>query len=1446
MGRYKGIQGRTNRSSEIIDYDTYINNYQFTSDIRGAGVDIVIVDDGFDIMHYEYRDNIQLVDWNYLIDFPECTWDEWRSHDFTHSDLNNAIKDIFQQELDTAVSNGGFDPDPSFSPYFYGQLAYIQSTRTSAIETFNFDPMSFAQVDWRAIYADAFARELTRPDGSTYPGGMLHYLNLGGQAHGTSTLSNIVGDKCGLAKDSPVYIVSTTAYLSYRPTKGETYMDFATLLAQCKTRSGITRPTVKSMSMSFGGDPDIPIHKKTKDHHADPIIENAFTQSVKLPTPGPLGGEIDITISDKTAQFIQLLKDSNDYAHESQVRHAHVGYSGSLAYSEQLYSKVKENNELLDYIEKTWQYGMNYTVLRNGNQEDEKRYNIFSIPKTLDDQRHKPLYDEFYKNNGHTFRSAGNDGYVMNSIAHQEATIKAHAVDRVGGFATSRQWDTGSIINLYPRTPEQGITPSNGNIYAVFSDKSYEYLNSTDYTSSDNIISTKQVIHNSGSLSSHIDIGAEWPYTWRARPIWSNIPYDDTIWNKYGALKGGIPPTALNTNGLLIRVFESQEFYLILTGSAVSNVTNIQTPEHSLGEIEVMDMPYLGTASISIDDFIAYNETFTASFADNIQMIKHPSSGKFYIPGGYSSFTTLEPNTGYNLQTVPNESGVFNVHHPFVPVGPTTQSIKLTDQRQRIVTNVDLSLPPYDSLRLEHVLNNIYTSPDYDDRATTYIQNGFELIRSIQNTSTVYYDPNNAFKYLYITSSNGTYSCDLDIIKSDPAFPSNGEFITGSFITNNLPKLNNTNGTDIAQLDSTDFIFEDLQKLEQTDPKLTDYHYNGAYNIDYDLGYSSDHPTLGQGRSEHPILSNLHFTYKAAIENSGFITNTHTLTSLSESYNFIGLLLEPYDKNENIISGSPIVAIKEMLPDAHLAATSSEDISTFKAIAGVGGFSRFIPEQSTRPLSRLQTLLGENFIDVDFEFPFTPTYFSGSLNTAVGAQGVTPNVIGNLKYIFNEDTTGIGLYNELKNPAISPFVNFMFEDEPITDYMLHTLSQSVQDTGEDTLTHTLILLKESPSIGRNLRVSTRQYSPLKLSGYPTEMDCDPRANVSSATTLYPQRDRFQMHDISGSYHFPPTHLTSSLNTEYKSFYVSASSRDLEPSDCLANFTSRGGRCNVSAPGEQVMVAGVRNPSVRALRTSDYRDNDHGFATRQVTLLDYFDSSSVYSKLPFALASCSFDNMRTSEGELIPQLGWMTGSSPTASVNIALRECIMHSNTSAITYAAPDGSIHPYKHVNGTSFSCPLTAGVAALWLDLNPHLSQLELQQVLASSAYVNQLKDRSIYEAKTDTEINTINDFDKFLFGISQNIFGVSKFTRDIFFEMSDYEKRVSIAGTSLSYYEPIYNAKLRRYLYGYTDQYDSHAVYNTPNAIVHWPYSQTNRADIQGNFANLILSGSMTFNNG
>jgi len=1174
--RYNKLGTFASRSVELINYSDYVNNYEWTSDIQGDNVDIVIYDDGYDITHYEFRDNIQLVDWGYLVDNPTCTYEEWRAQDVTYDELNNTLKGYFQEILDDWASNDG--------------ISYGGSRVWSPAALHNF------------YWGSAYFQKLKR-DGKWRRLGI--YYNFGAGGHGTNTLSNIVGKTCGLAKKSPVYIIEH----NWAKSLGFSHMDLPALLAQCKTRSGISRPTVRSMSMTF-------THEQTRTSNV--VKVGAISESTQK--VGPLGGVINITIPEKIRHFCDLYRKQlppHTYNPNMVYPDGMLYFTGSLDYSEELINTIKSQNDTIDYVEQTFQLVPRRRVRRDYTTMNISRYRVITTDeafKTPDQQPHKELHDTFYNNNGYVIRSAGNSGELWTSYDDMLAVQERHRKEKPGGSVKTQQWDTGSVINIGASTLNSlsFLAESEGTIYGIQGTHHYNFYTSSLFASSGNTIEEKGVHgHLSGSNVSLQDIGLVHPYVWRVRPIFSNLAAD-AVWN---------------------------------------------------------------------------------------------SSGK-----SFESFST----------------------------------------------------------------------------------------------------GSQAFKNIFITGSDGYYTPDLNIIRNDTDFiAAGGTIVTGSVANGTLPSILDMR-IELPDEDDVDVDF---------DIKYDLYHHNGAYHVE-------QHQFGERLQDEHPSRTAILFYFQLMMSGDGFNLGL-PLTTPGQSFDglgkLVGLLWEPYDTDDNLIHDKPLAAKIPLRDDAW-----SKFLLIDKTNSDIFRLSGPITELQNYHIIGETPFHGGNHRFID-GFGYNTLYFSGSLNTNTAIDLTNYQTYNNnVNYIFNEDTDDV--YTKIKTFGPGSFFPLEFDDNPISEWYLNSRTD---------FDNYILLLKESPSIGRNLRAVTQSYSPIKLGGWPMQQDVDERSMLAASTAFTHQVDPFRPHVLSQSLHFPSTVLTSSYTPGYKHFQVNPTSSGttdfLKPEDVLAAHTCRGSRIAIGTPGRHVNVAGAWDSKLR-----------YG-----ATLLDHFNTSSVYYKLPFRLASCSFDNMRTSAGAPIPQLGFMTGSQPTSSDNWVLRECVDMSHYE--TYYVDDtGKVNGYKYNSGTSFACPLLAGLSALWLDLYPKLTHYELRDLLRATGYRGFLRDEPI--TGDTSKASTINDFDAWMFGathryphhITDITSGPGSFSGSELLQRQNIFEFGNVGVNPNAYNQYLSELVIRKHLTSRTTNYSLLNLFGTPNIIGRWPYSQTNRADIAGSFANLIFSGSITVNNG
>lgn len=101
--------GDINFASETTESSFFYGNYKdSTSDIDGTDVDYVCSDFGADPLNIEYLDKdgnsrFNMIDWLYLVENPDCTYEELRSHDITIEELDTVNKDICRLTVDEFV-----------------------------------------------------------------------------------------------------------------------------------------------------------------------------------------------------------------------------------------------------------------------------------------------------------------------------------------------------------------------------------------------------------------------------------------------------------------------------------------------------------------------------------------------------------------------------------------------------------------------------------------------------------------------------------------------------------------------------------------------------------------------------------------------------------------------------------------------------------------------------------------------------------------------------------------------------------------------------------------------------------------------------------------------------------------------------------------------------------------------------------------------------------------------------------------------------------------------------------------------------------------------------------------------------------------------------------------------------------------------------------------------
>jgi len=1493
---YKKIKDYIISTPEMISFQDYIDNYQYTSDITGANVDVCITDSSYDIMHYEFRDNIQLVDWGYLLNNPNCTFEEWRAQDVTYEELNSTIARYFQEILDDAVSQGGL-------------RAYHPEKKRMVTE---WSPFTLSNYNYKGTYSNKLKR-----DGLDLRLG--HYMTLQSvSSHGTNCLSNIVGKTTGLAKDAHIYLWGYKASSTYKHNKdlGIANITPAALLAQCKQRSGIRRPTIHSMSLGITGDPNLPARANMVTNlNVAPIIPSAVSQSS---TVQGTNGDIEITIPDVVKKFCEIAtrvtaSDANTLSGIDSSKNETEGtpivfeYSGSLRYDRET---LLEQNEIKDYIEKTFNLSSHLNYLQSLNtkfyddadfyneayvQTINLQYGVHPLPRTIDDQLDKDSYDVFYDHGGHSFRSAGNSHFNTDFLSNMEARKKYIDENFLGGFANTLAYESASLINTREYTLKEGLTPTNEPIIGVRSTSNYNYLDTLKN------LPSKGIIERSGSLTPHTAIGYKWPKVWRVKPVWSNIGlkdvWDDGTTSFISMSESTLPLIATSSEGyILFAPTTSSLPYMHIEGTAVENtrVDTFKYPPPTIdGTTAHQRLPMYSTASITLEELLTYNEQNNQDWIDGgydrnvIGQIKGVTGIGFpYLP---ATSLTLYPGRSYFIVLKESEDVPDTVSwiFPHTTTGIVTQSIALTERWQSFSTYVNVDLPPHNKPTLASLISSsLYNTSDPLLRSSDTKVN-IEYINETKGkdaTQRTTQDPEN-ITLLANSDENGIYTSSPERYTQHTSFPSNGVFITGSYINNTLPRLQgmvNTDIEDLSTLEDSDDQVEIIEGARFTDDlTIKSYHANDAYNIAFPFQCCRLHPAFSVFGS-HPDLYEINEIFDQLDSDSSNINTlvndtpekVSALKNIVDNYNYIGLLLHPYDDEEQIIDNEPLMFIHYYDSDAHLGILPDTEtefkLKNPEATSPLNSYytvniskMRDGEVPSASKILKFHTLLSQNLL-----------YYSASVNIERNIPPIIPqstlpvtNSFGDqfeLDFIYGEDIidpdSGLNLHQLFKQPWISEIINFDKKEENVSDLDLFL-------TRRANFGNSILVLKERPGGKRDLIKIKQPYSPIRLSGYPAKYDLDERANTVGASTLVRGNDPTKTY-VSGTFHFPGSYWTSSVdNVEYKHFFTSQSGDDQAFADAPSVFSNKGNRVSIWAPGSDVLVAEATNNT---------------YTTTGVTLLDYFNTGSDYYRYPFLLASCSFDNMRDSNNNTIPELGFMTSSQAFVgdfpmsfgrTAYIANREMIDARRLKSYSlpiYEDSTGRLNLYKYTGGTSFSCPLTAGVAALWLDLFPELTQLELRAVMQASSYRGAFREENLFGPDT---VRNINDFDRFLFGISSNV-GISN---------SDYPSQipyfnVSSSGThTREYYHERINSDLfsssyqrffadptntfniengerkrktaeqrfRRYLLSYSDFNRNRSLYGAFNGVAHWPFSKTNRSEITGSINNLSINGVMTLLN-
>lgn len=819
-------------------------------------------------------------------------------------------------------------------------------------------------------------------------------------------------------------------------------------------------------------------------------------------------------------------------------------------------------------------------------------------------------------------------------------------------------------------------------------------------------------------------------------------------------------------------------------------------------------------SGIQVNRLISSSAIIVASAGNDQMIMKHASEHSTFEQSLKNNYTNGKLiNLRYRSASLVNVSPK-TFSDTFIPFNGTPKAIYTTSTLQNISSSFSQSLnvnfgrfsgsvthpedlglqQPY-VVRIRPIFSNKTIDEDWGDGTTwrTY---------------------SNGIDFNFTSSLTRDYSCDLTEITNKDAFKDNNvSIITGSIADLTMPLYDGMVGV-VDNEEGTSGLVLDSSRLSDENSIITSYQFNGAYNVLSDLAshtIPTSHKYHGSIRSQLVTA----YLFGAQLE----IFNGHS----APQGNFIGLLTELRDQNENLITGS-IYTTRELDTNKHTitSLTPNDDQSTFS-----------VSDQS---------FLGAAIQTGSIKLPFRENgisdlevaYVSGSLDESSAFTLIPPSNIvsshGTFNFAWEEDNPG--LYDIIKNAF-----NLTLDRVPLSDaYLRFNLGSGKY-----------YLLKEDPDLGQQTESSSIAVKTINSQNNLDSFYYNDNIITVGASTIVHHRDP-NHNNVSGS----RDNMALSELSSSKFFYRSSS---YEPYDAVTNFTQRGSRTDIFAPGEDVITAATIPANMNLF----------------TTYLDYFDTGSKYHKVPYAFASCSFQTIVDSSGNSIPQISWMTGSFlvPSAGVEhvFPVREAAY--NIQRYSFVDHNERHNAYRYFNGTSFSSPYVAGICALWKELFPDINAPDMISLLQATAYNGILSNPHLTKNRF---VDSFNNFDLWYYGLVRNFL-----TKENSFDIPDSaatsgpgqaqphsngramqghwmrfspgtSRDHNYGGPKPTLASPVlqdqFHTKLYQYYTSYTSRSNKFYLGDSPNLIAHWPFANTYKKDIFGDMRNIQLTGSIIFN--